>query len=70
MISWPFLRIAAIASTACTTYVMSGSLVLRSGVGTQMSRMSTAASAFGSVVAVNLPFFTTSARCADDTSGM
>ena len=48
---------------------MSGSLVLRSGVGTQMSMMSTSPSRFGSVVATNLPLLTTSARCADGTSG-
>ncbi len=48
---------------------MSGSLVLRSGVGTQMSMMSASARRFGSVVATNLPFLTTSARWSDEHVG-
>jgi hypothetical protein len=43
---------------------------LRSGVGTQMSMMSTSRSTSALVVAVRRPFFTTVARSADDTSGM
>src|SRR4029453_4020185 len=45
MMSCPGLIVAATASTASTTYDRSGSLVLRSGVGTQMSIASTSPSA-------------------------
>ena len=49
---------------------MSGSFVLRSGVGTQMSMTSTVASSEASVVARKVPALTISATCSVGTSGM
>ena len=51
MTSWPGRRCCAIISTADTTYERSGSLVLRSGVGTQMLTVSSLAITAVSVVA-------------------
>ena len=51
----PGCRCAAIASTAETMYDMSGSLVLRSGVGTQMLMVSSSATTAKSVVASSVP---------------
>ena len=47
----PGCRCAAICSTADTTYDMSGSLVFRSGVGTQMLTVSSVSTTAKSVVA-------------------
>ena len=58
------------ASTADTMYDMSGSLVFRSGVGTQMLTVSRFATTEKSEVAVIRPASTISATSADGTSGM
>ena len=70
MISCPLRSTAAVVSTAFTTYDRSGSLVLRSGVGTQMSMTSASPSDAGSVVGISIPVFTASATCSEGTSGM
>src|SRR3954469_25030430 len=57
MISCPGLSRARTASTARTTYERSGSRVLRSGVGTQMSIASMSWRRAMSVVAEGLPDF-------------
>ena len=61
---------AATASTAFTTYERSGSLVFRSGVGTQMSMASMPARAAISEVARSRPAPTGSATSSAGTSGM
>ena len=61
---------AAIASTAETMYDMSGSFVLRSGVGTQMLTVSSPATTLKSVVAVSRPSLSSARTSADGTSGM
>ena len=58
------------AFTAETTYVRSGSLVFRSGVGTQMSMTSMSRKHDMSVVARSVPARTQAARSASATSGM
>jgi hypothetical protein len=67
MPEWMYL---AISSAAETTYDMSGSFVLRSGVGTQMSTASISASFDMSVVARSRPALTLSATSAVLTSPM
>jgi hypothetical protein len=62
--------VAATASTALTMYERSGSFVLRSGVGTQMSIASIAPSRLMSVVAWSVPARTAAATSAAATSGM
>jgi hypothetical protein len=58
------------ASTADTMYDMSGSFVLRSGVGTQMLIVSSAATTEKSVVASRRPASRNACRVAVGTSGM
>ena len=58
MISWPGRMYFWISPPAVRIYDMSGSLVLRSGVGTQMMITSHSASLLKSVVAVSLPSLT------------
>src|SRR6185295_10580202 len=53
--SMPGCRYLAICSAAATTYDMSGSLVLRNGVGTQMLTVSSSLRTEKSVVASSMP---------------
>ena len=55
MINIPGCRYCAIFSVAATIYDMSGSLVFRNGVGTQILIVSTSAIRAKSVVADSLP---------------
>ena len=66
----PGCRCVAICSTADTMYDMSGSFVLRSGVGTQMLIVSSSATHEKSVVARSWPSATSRATSSVATSGM
>ena len=66
----PACRCFAIASTAETMYDMSGSLVLRSGVGTQMLMVSRSLTTAKSVVASSRPACFSAVTSAVETSGM
>src|SRR5436853_2018300 len=66
--SVPALKYLAISLHADTIKLMSGSLVLRSGVGTQMFTVSSSSTAEKSLVARNLPASTRGFSVALDTS--
>ena len=66
----PACMYLATCSTAATTYDISGSRVLRSGVGTQMFTVSRPARTEASVVARSRPSATNAATSAVGTSGM